>query len=80
MKLPNIAYDKALHLIAGLLVFTIVLPYSADMALVAAVAAGAGKEAYDRVAGPGTSEFMDFAATFAGGLWGYMIVLLATRF
>lgn len=77
MKLPILPHDKALHLLIGLVVFTLVLPHSADMGLVAAVAAGAGKEAYDRMSERGTPDFWDFAATALGGLWGYTIVVLA---
>lgn len=76
MKLPILPHDKALHLIIGLAVFTLVLPHSAGMGLVAAVAAGAGKETYDRLSGRGTPDIWDFVATALGGVWGYAIVRL----
>lgn len=75
MTIPQLPADKAGHLIAGLAFFCVFALISPVAGLVAAVAVGAAKEAYDST-GRGNVEFLDFAATAAGGLVGFYCTFL----
>ena len=61
--------DKVYHLVAGLVIGFLGGLLHPLVGLGLAVAAGVGKEVYDKQAG-GTVEVMDAVATFGGGLVG----------
>jgi hypothetical protein len=59
--------DKLFHFLAGIVAFAVVAPFGWTLAGAAVLAAGAGKEVWDRVSGKGTPDALDAVATFAGG-------------
>lgn len=71
----TIPHDKALHFIAGVLLFAVGHFISIPVGLFLAFAYAAGKEIYDKVSGKGNPEFMDFVWTCAGGIVGYVCYL-----
>jgi len=75
MTIPQLPADKAGHLIAGLACFCVFGLISPVVGLIAAVIVGAAKEAYDST-GRGNVEFLDFAATAAGGVIGFYCTYL----
>lgn len=68
-------YDKALHVIAGVLVFAIAQLAIGPWAMIPVVIAAVGKEVYDKVSGKGTPEWQDAAFTIGGGLLGLLCSL-----
>ena len=68
--------DKWLHAIVGALIFVAVLYLTGlpDAALGAVVAAGLGKEWYDRRQPGHTADWLDAGATIAPALAGWLIV------
>lgn len=67
-----IARDKALHAIGGAVIALAAGALATPMVgLMAAVAVGAAKEAWD-ASGRGTVDLMDFVATAGGGVAGYV--------
>jgi ABC-type xylose transport system permease subunit len=74
----KLAYDKKLHIIAGLLVAVVShsLTESLWVAFIASLVVGAAKEAYDAT-GRGTVDLWDFVATAAGGLLFVGILLVS---
>lgn len=66
--------DKAYHFVVGFLIAVVVGLYNPAYGLGCAVVAGLGKEIRDKVSGKGTPELLDFIATVAGGLLGYMLL------
>lgn len=67
--LCNIPADKALHLIAGMLVVAVVatiFPCMAEWSVVVAIVAGVGKEIRDEVV-YGGFDWEDLATTIVGG-------------
>ena len=72
------AYDKKLHLLAGLALSILAgLLFCPLIGLVAAAVVGALKEIiWDWLLKKGTPEFMDFVATVAGGAIGYTLLKL----
>jgi len=65
-----IPHDKALHLIAGVLVFVIAQPFlTPELAMIPVVVAAIAKEVYDST-GKGNVEIADALWTVAGGLLG----------
>ena len=71
----TIPHDKALHFIAGVLLFAVGHFISIPVGLFLAFAYAAGKEIYDLASGKGTPEWMDFVYTAAGGIVGYVCYL-----
>ncbi len=66
--------DKLLHLAAGYFIAT-VLPVEPIYGLLLATVAGIGKEYYDS-RGHGTVEAMDARMTVAGGMVGFLVLLI----
>ena len=79
MPLPTLAHDKANHFIMGMLAYAVLLPWCPLAGLAAAVVAGAAKELYDWRSQTGTPEWMDFVATAAGGLFGFIITVVSAN-
>jgi hypothetical protein len=75
--MPQLPQDKANHFIYGLAIF-LVVGFAIDAVAGAGAAAlfGAAKEVYDRVSKKGCPEAMDFLATAAGGVAGYLCTYL----
>lgn len=85
-----IAYDKKLHLLAGLaisilgelfIILVPVLPFGivlfSGFGLLLSIIAGALKEiVWDWWLGRGTPDIWDFWYTVLGGFWGYFIMLI----
>jgi hypothetical protein len=74
--LSNLPYDKALHMIGGVILFAVghyFFGWQVGLALAATI--GALKEIYDKVSGTGTPDVMDFVATVAGGTLGLACTL-----
>ena len=69
-----IAHDKALHFIAGVLLFAVGHFVSPLVGLCMAFAYGIGKEVYDSL-GYGNVEIQDALYTFAGGIVGLICYL-----
>lgn len=69
-----IAHDKALHVIAGVVVFAVFQFVSPLVGLLMATTAGVVKELYDST-GKGTVDVMDVVYTVAGGLLGFVCTL-----
>jgi hypothetical protein len=69
-------HDKKLHLLAGLaLALSAGLLFCPLVGLVTAAVVGALKEIiWDWLLKKGTPEFMDFVATVAGGVIGYVLI------
>ena len=75
MNIADIPHDKLLHAVAGgycagagaLIAWYFSLP-PVDGAIVAALVAAVGKEAWDLFSGKGTPEAADIAATLAGAM------------
>ena len=65
-------YDKKLHFAAGCIIAVIVAQYSTPWGLLAAMAAGVGKELVDEIRYSG-SDMKDMLATWAGGVVGVII-------
>jgi hypothetical protein len=75
--LPQLPQDKANHFIYGLAIFLVVgFAIDAVAGVGAAALFGAVKEVYDRVSKKGCPEAMDFLATAAGGVAGYICTYL----
>ena len=75
--LPQLPQDKANHFIYGLVIFFVVgFGTDAVTGMAAAVLFGAAKEVYDRVSKKGCPETLDFLATAAGGIAGYLCTYL----
>ena len=72
MILPTIPHDKALHIIAGVLVFAVFHFISPEFGLGMVIAIGIGKEAYDAMSQEHTPEVWDAVATFTGGILGWI--------
>lgn len=73
------AHDKKLHFITGLLLSLLVGAVWHPVAgLIASVIAGAAKEIYDST-GRGTVDALDFVATAAGGLIGFVAIFMIVR-
>lgn len=70
----TIPHDKALHFIAGVLLFAVFHFISPWVGLGAAFAYGIGKEVRDSF-GYGHVELQDALYTFAGGLVGFLCYL-----
>jgi uncharacterized protein YfiM (DUF2279 family) len=70
--------DKKLHIVVGFIIGFLGAYFlrSALFGFLAAVAAGALKEIYDKCSGKGTPEWLDFLATAASGLIGAGIYLI----
>ena len=74
--LNQIPHDKALHLIGGVILFAIghyFFGWQAGIGL--AVVVGAAKELWDWYSKKGTPDGMDFVATAAGGVLGFLCTL-----
>lgn len=75
--MPQLPQDKANHFIYGLVIFFVVgFATDAVTGMAAAALLGAAKEVYDRVSKKGCPEAMDFFATAAGGVAGYLCTYL----
>jgi hypothetical protein len=75
--MPQLPQDKANHFIYGLAIFLVVgFAIDAVAGVGAAALFGAAKEVYDRVSKKGCPEAMDFLATAAGGVAGYLCTYL----
>jgi len=59
--------DKQLHFFSGGMLAGLLMPFGFEVAWLGVVAAGVGKEVYDKVSGRGTPEIMDAVATILGG-------------
>jgi hypothetical protein len=71
--MPQLPQDKANHFIYGLAIFLVVgFAIDAVAGVGAAALFGAAKEVYDRVSKKGCPDAMDFVATAAGGVAGYL--------
>lgn len=71
--LPQLPQDKANHVLYGLAGFLGVgLVFGAVAGVIFAALIGAAKEVYDRVTKKGTPDVLDFVATAAGGVVGYL--------
>lgn len=72
MNLPQLAQDKANHLLYGLLAFTLAaLCFGAGVASCVVIVVAAGKELYDYVHRDShTPDVGDFVATVTGGALG----------
>lgn len=72
MSLPQLAQDKANHLLYGLLAFTLAaICFGAAVAAAVVVVVAAGKEVFDFVHREAhTPDIGDFVATVAGGALG----------
>lgn len=69
--------DKANHFIAGLFIFFLFGVLAHPIAgLAASIMAGFFKEIKDRLSKNGTPDLLDFIATVAGGLAGYVCSLV----
>ena len=70
--------DKKLHIVVGFIIGFLGAYFlrSALFGFLAAVAAGALKEIYDKCSGKGTPEWLDFFATAASGFIGTGITIL----
>jgi len=71
----TIPHDKALHFIAGVLLFAVGHFIDPMVGLALAFGYGVGKEVYDKVSGKGNPEWMDFVYTVAGGIVGFICYL-----
>ena len=67
-----IAHDKALHFIAGVLLYMVGGFFSYQLGLTLAIGYGIGKEVWDSF-GNGHVELEDFLYTAAGGIVGLII-------
>lgn len=68
--------DKALHVIAGMVIFAILQFISIPIALTGVLIAAVGKEAYDYFHKEShTPEPLDTLATIAGGMIGWLCSL-----
>lgn len=72
-----LAKDKILHIKAGFLASLTVIVLTPIVALGVVIAAGVGKEIYDRIV-KGRWDFKDIIATMAGGFPLPLITLLLT--
>ena len=71
--MPQLPQDKANHFIYGLAIFLVVgFAIDAVAGLTAAALIGAIKEVYDQKSKTGCPDAMDFVATAAGGVAGYL--------
>lgn len=68
----TIPHDKALHFIAGILLFAVGNLFSPSLGLFLAILYGIGKEVWDSF-GNGTVDVYDALWTFGGGIVGYFI-------
>tara|TARA_R110000868_G_scaffold112176_5_gene302320 strand:+ start:10751 stop:11005 length:255 start_codon:yes stop_codon:yes gene_type:complete len=76
--LPQLPQDKANHFIYGLAIFIAFgFAFGAVAGLVAAALIGAAKEVYDKVSGKGCPDALDFVATAAGGVAGYLCTYIS---
>lgn len=72
----RVGKDKIKHFLGGLAISILVtFVFTPMWGLIAAVIAGASKEAYDKASGKGKVEWLDFWATVAGGILGYIILI-----
>ena len=72
-KLP---YDKALHLIGGVILFAIGhFIFGSAVGICLAVFVGLAKEIWDWYSKEGTPDGLDFVATAAGGVLGFLCTL-----
>lgn len=72
MKL-DLPHDKALHLIGGVLIYTVAHFVSPAVGLIAVAVVAVGKEIYDYFnRDRHTPELLDALATIAGGLLGFV--------
>ena len=73
----QIAYDKKLHFIAGIVICILVALIFKNplFGLIASVIAGIGKEIYDYY-DYGKPDFLDCLATWVGGIAGYIVGVL----
>lgn len=77
--IKNIPTDKKKHLIAGFIICAVVsLFFGYIIGFVAALIAGAGKEAYDHFTKKGTVEFADLGYTVAGSVCFLILSALIT--
>ena len=68
-----IPHDKALHFIAGSIIFTVLHFVTVELALIGVLIAAFGKEIYDYLhRDKHTPEAMDALATIAGGAIGWL--------
>jgi len=75
--LPQLPQDKANHFIYGALIYLVIgVVFGAVAGLTAAFLIGAAKEIYDKVSGKGCPDVLDFVATGAGGVLGYLCTVL----
>ena len=73
MKLPQLPQDKANHVVYGVAIYLAVAPLAGGLIALAAVTfVAAFKEFIDWRTGGGTPELLDFLATVAGGLAGFI--------
>lgn len=71
--LAKLPHDKALHLIGGVLLFAVGnLFLGWQLGLGLAVFVGLAKELWDWYSKKGTPDLMDFVATAAGGVLGFV--------
>jgi cell division protein FtsX len=71
-------HDKKLHLIAGALIcFVGAILFGINVGFGLAIFAGIVKEVYDHFTPGYQVEFLDFIATFAGGLAIYILFAIA---
>lgn len=71
--MPN---DKIIHFLGGAVIcLAVSLFFGGLIGLTVAIVAGIIKEAYD-MTGKGTPELMDAIATIAGGLVGFLLIMI----
>jgi len=75
--IPTIPHDKALHFIAGILLFAVGNVFSVSVGLALAFIYAIGKEVWDSF-GNGTVDLYDALWTIGGGIVGYFIAATAT--
>lgn len=71
----TIPHDKALHFIAGVLLFMVGNFIAMEVGLALGFAYAIGKEVWDKVSGKGHPEFMDFVYTVAGTVAGLLCAI-----
>ena len=74
MKLPQLDQDKANHFVYGAIIFTTIAVITTPLiGLMVTTVVGIGKEIInDKLLKNGTPDFLDFVATVAGGIIGYI--------
>lgn len=74
--LAKLPYDKALHMIGGVMLFALGhFFFGWQVGLGLAVLVGALKELWDWYSKKGTPDVLDFVATSAGGVLGFLCTL-----